>query len=302
VKVDTNVGTVSNLWLGTADANFNKLGQGRLYLHTNGSLVVGGVMVVGKEGKGFVQHNGGALTVNGTLTLADQTNSVGQYTLSNGTLYATQVLRGDGSGVFNFQGGQFGFAQFGSVTRLLNLANTGGTLTLTNTTGTALLYGNFTNGSAATMSIRLGSTSNVLAVSGVAALAGNLSVGYAPGFQPALGQQFVLLSAGSVSGSFTNISLPAVGADGLGLAVSVTATSLVATAVDFTPNLGAPSLNTNGSFQVGLAGVAGSRYLIQTSTNLLGWNALTTNLAPFTLTVSNLAADSRRFYRAVYLP
>ena len=302
VKVDANVGSISNLWLGTLDTNFNKSGQGRLYLSTNGTLVVNGVMVVGKEGKGFVQHNGGTLTVNGALTLAEQTNSTGQFTLANGTLYATQILRGAGSGTFNFQGGQLGFAQFGSASRPLDLVNTGGTLALTNTTGTALLYGNFTNGNAATLSIRLGSTSNVLAVSSAAALAGNLSVAYAPGFQTTPGQQFVLLSAASVSGSFTNISPPPIGTDGLGLIISGTATSVVATAVNFTPQLGTPALNTNGSFQVGLAGSAGSRYAIQTSTNLSGWTELVTNVAPFTLSVSNLAADSRRFYRAVYLP
>ncbi len=302
VKVDTNVGAVTNLWLGTLDTNSSKFGQGRLYLSTNGMLVVNGLMVVGKEGKGFVQHNGGTLTVNGALTLAEQTNSTGQYTLANGTLYAMQILRGDGGGTFNFQGGQLGFTQFGSAAHPLDLFNPNGTLTLTNTAGTALLYGNFTNGNSATLSIRLGSTSNALAVSGAAALAGNLSVAYAPGFQVTPGQQFVLLSAAPVSGSFTNILLPPVGADGLGLVASLTATSVVATVVNFTPQLGAPTLDTNGNFQAGLTGNAGSRYLVQTSTNLSGWTALLTNFAPFTLTVSNLAADGRRFYRAVYLP
>ena len=302
VKVDANVGTVSNLWLGTLDAGYNKLGQGRLYLSSNANLVVSGSFIVGKEGKGFVQQNGGSLTVNGALILAEQTNSVGQYTLSNGTVYATQVLRGEGSGVFNFQTGQLGFGQFGSTSRPVNLVNTGGTLALTNTTSTALLYGNYTNGDAATLSIRLGSASNALAVSGAAALGGNLRGGYTTGFQPSLGQQFVLLSAGSVSGNYTNLDLPTVGGDGLGLVVSVTTTSVVATVTDFTPHLAPPALNTNGSFQTALAGVNGGRYLIQTSTNLSGWTPLTTNVAPFTLTITNLAADSRRFYRAVYLP
>ena len=300
--MDASVGAVSNLWLGTLDTNYNKSGQGRLSLFTNGNLVVSGALFVGKEGKGFVQHNGGALTVNGTLTLAEQTNSTGQYTLANGTLYATQILRGAGNGTFNFNGGQLGFAQFGSAARPLDLFNPNGTLALTNTLGTALLHGNFTNGNAATLSIRLGSTSNAITVSSAAALAGNLSLAYAPGFQAAPGQQFVLLSAASVSGSFTNISLPPVGPDGLGLITSLTTTSVVATVANFAPSFGPPTLDPNGSFQIGLTGIAGSRYLVQTATNLSGWTALITNFVPFTFTVSNLAADSRRFYRAVYLP
>ena len=300
VKVDANVGAVSNLWLGTLDANINKSGQGRLYLSTNGTLVVNGAMVVGKEGKGFVQHNGGTLTVNGAITLAEQTNSTGQYTLSNGNLYAAQVLRGEGGATFNFQSGQLGFAQFGSAAHPLDLVNTGGTLALTNTTGTALLYGNFTNGNAATLSIQLGSTSNVLVVSGAASLAGTLRLGYTPGFQPALGQQFTLLSATSISGNFTNIIKPAGGTNGLGLTTSITSTSVVATVMDFTPGLDSPILTTNGSFQFTLTGVTGSPYVIETSTNLLNWAVLLTNAAPFT--ISNPPSESRRFYRAIYLP
>ena len=302
VKVDANVGAVTNLWLGTLDTNYNKSGQGRLYLSSNGVLVVNGAMVVGREGKGFVQQNGGTLTVNGALTLAEQTNSTGQYTPANGALYASQILRGAGSGTFNFLGGQLGFLQFGSAARPLNLLNTNGTLALTNTSGTALIYGTFTNGNAATLSIRLGSTSNALAVSGATVLGGSLSVAYAAGFQATPGQQFVLLSAAPVSGSFTNILLPQVGADGLGLVASITTTSVVATVVNFTPQLGAPTLDTNGNFQAGLTGIAGSQYLVQSSTNLSGWAALITNVAPFTFTVTNPTTDSRRFYRAVYLP
>ena len=171
---------------------------------------------MGKEGKGFVQQNGGTLTVNGTLTLAEETNSTGQYTLSNGTLYAMQILRGAGSAIFNFQGGQLGFAQFGSAAQPFNLLSTFGTLALTNTGGASLLFGNYTNGGSATLSIQLGSASNALAISGAASLAGTLDLVFAPGFQSALGQKFTLLSASSISGSFTNIVFPNVGSNGLG--------------------------------------------------------------------------------------
>ncbi len=301
VKVNSNVGTVSNLWLGTFDTNYNQAGQGRLYFATGGALTVAGAMIVGKEGKGFVQHNGGALTVNGVLTLAQQTNSTGQYTLSNGTLYAAQILPGAGSSAFIFQGGQLGFAQFGSLAQPLNLASATGTLALTNTTGTSLIYGNFTNGNAATLSIQLGSASNVLAVSGTASLAGTLNVNFATGFQPLLGQQFTLLSAATVSGNFTTSLMPAVGSNGLGLVTSVTTTSVVATVVNFSPQLNIPVL-TNASFECQLSGVTGSRYVFQACTNLSEglWISLVTNTSPFTF--QETIATPQRFYRAIYLP
>jgi hypothetical protein len=302
VRVNTNVGAISNLWLGTFDTNYNLSGQGRLYFFTGGSLVVTGPMVVGKAGKGFVQQSGGTLTVNGILTLAEQTNSAGQYTLSNGTLYATQILPGAGSSTFNFQGGQLGFAQFGSAVRPLDLFNIAGTLALTNTTGTSLLYGNFTNSNAAALSMQLGSTSNVLTVSGAASMAGNLKLNYATGFQPAPGQQFILLAAASISGGFTNISQPTAGTNGLGLMTSVTATSVVATVVSFAPRLDAPMFATNGNFQFTLAGVPGSRYVFQASTNLISrnWISLLTNQAPFIF--QETISSPQRFYRAIYLP
>ncbi len=302
LKVDANVGAVSNVWLGTFDTNFNKAGQGRIYFYTNGSLAINGSLVVGKEGKGLVQQNGGTLTVNGPLTLAEQTNSTGQYTLSNGTLFANQILRGIGSGTFNFRGGQLGFVQFGSATRPLDLSNATGTLALTNTGGPALIYGNFTNSSAATLSLKLGSISNSLTVSGGVALAGNLTISYTPGFSPTLGQQFTLLAATNVSGNFSSTNFPLVATNGLGLVMSSTATSVVATAVSFVPQLPAPLLATNGNFQVAITGVSGTRYVVQSATNLNSptWISLTTNTAPFIFQeAKNLP---QRFYRAIYLP
>ena len=302
VKVSLNAGVVSNLWLGTFDANYNLAGQGRLYFCTGGALVVNGAMIVGKEGKGFVQHNGGALTVNGTLILAEQTNSTGQYTLSNGTLYASQILPGAGNSTFNFQGGQLGFGQFGSPAQSLSLASVAGALALTNTTGPSLIFGNYTNGSAATLSLQLASPASSLSVSGAATLAGTLVLGCAAGYQPVLGQQFTLLSASGVSGGFANIICPAVGANGLGLVTSITTTSLVAVVSDFAPrlNLTPPAAKTN--FQFALMGVPGSQYAIQSSTNLTNWISILTNAAPFAFTTNLPGADRQRFYRAVYLP
>jgi hypothetical protein len=296
VRIDANCGSTSNVWLGTLDTNYNSAGQGRLYCAGGGSLAINGSLIVGKEGKGFVQMNGGTLSVGGPLTLAQQTNSAGQFTLSNGTFFAQQILPGVGNAVFNFQGGQLGFSQFGTAAQPLNLSSSG-TLLLTNTT-TAHLYGNFSNNTSAVLAIQLGSSSNTLAVSGTAALAGNLNVTLANGFQPTPGQQFNLLTANSVVGNFASVATPAVGNNGIGLVTSLTATSVVATAVNFTPTLTLPAL-IGGNFQFNISGITGSRYAVQASTNLLNWIFVQTNNAPFSFSSGN---SGTVFYRAVYLP
>ena len=301
VRVNTNVGSVSNLWLGIHDTKYNAAGQGRLYLYPGASLVVDGGMIVGREGKGFVQQNGGALTVNGTLTLAEQTNSTGQYTLANGTLFVTQLLAGAGHSSFTLLGGQLGFSQFGSSAQPLNLSSVAGTLALGNTTGTSLVFGSFTNGNAATMAIQLGGASTAMAISGAASLAGTLTLDYAPGFQPAPGQQFTLLSASSITGNFDEVAGPAIGANGLGLVTSLTDTSVVATVVDFKPSLAAP-LFANGNFQFSVTGVSNTPCALETSTNLTDWFSIATNTVPFTYATNNPHADRQRFYRAIYLP
>ena len=302
VRVDTNVGSIGNLSLGSLDTTYAKLGQGRLFLATNGALVVTGAMIVGKEGKGFVAHNGGTLAVNGALTLGEQTNSFGQYILSNGVLRATQILNGTGAGSFKLRGGTLNFAQFGSAARPLDLFAEAGTLALTNTYGTAQLFGNFTNGTPAMLALELGSTNNSLTVSGAAALGGTLRLNYAAGFSPAPGQKFILLSAASLSGNFTNLIRPTIGTNGLGLVTSLTATSVVASVSNFAAQLTAPLLLTNGNFQFTVSGISGSSYAVQTSTNLVNWISLQTNVASFQFATTNPAAERQRFYRAVFLP
>lgn len=54
--------------------------------------------------------------------------------------------------------------------------------------------------------------------------------------------------------------------------------------------------------QLNLAGVPGYSYVIQTSTNLVTWDCLHTNKAPFSFTDTDTRNGPMRFYRAVYLP
>lgn len=62
---------------------------------------------------------------------------------------------------------------------------------------------------------------------------------------------------------------------------------------------------SNQQFVLPLSGLAGRSYLLQTSTNLVDWTALTTNVAPagvFELTDPSPSNAPYRFYRAVELP
>ena len=64
--------------------------------------------------------------------------------------------------------------------------------------------------------------------------------------------------------------------------------------------------DTNGSMQLEISGARpGSTNLLQTSTNLIQWGCLSTNVAPsalFTLKDTNTAGVRQQFYRVLQLP
>ena len=57
-----------------------------------------------------------------------------------------------------------------------------------------------------------------------------------------------------------------------------------------------------GQFSFTVSGDAGQQYVVQASTNLLDWDSLQTNAAPFLFTDSDAAGFNQRFYRAFCLP
>lgn len=82
-------------------------------------------------------------------------------------------------------------------------------------------------------------------------------------------------------------------------------TSLVAGLIVFTnatATMSAPLITTNGQFQFNISGVSGLNYAVQTSTNLVDWIPLGTNVSPFTFADTNSALFPQRFYRSVYFP
>jgi hypothetical protein len=54
----------------------------------------------------------------------------------------------------------------------------------------------------------------------------------------------------------------------------------------------------NGQFSFNVAGVAGSQYVVQASTDMINWVTLVTNTSPFSFADPNAGAFPNRFYRA----
>jgi hypothetical protein len=58
----------------------------------------------------------------------------------------------------------------------------------------------------------------------------------------------------------------------------------------------------SGQFALNISGVTNYQYVVQASTNLVNWDPVQTNTAPFTFVDSNASQFSQRFYRTVNLP
>lgn len=69
-----------------------------------------------------------------------------------------------------------------------------------------------------------------------------------------------------------------------------------------TPTLTVDSASTNGQFQFDILGVTGLRYSVETSSNLIDWMPLQTNVSPFTFVDTNSTALPQRFYRSLWVP
>jgi plastocyanin len=94
-----------------------------------------------------------------------------------------------------------------------------------------------------------------------------------------------------------NYSFTAKAFDNLGATTNSTAVNIF---VETNAKITSAALLTGGSFQFTLNGIAGQTYAIETSSNLLNWSALFTNVAPanvFNVTDVTSTNVLRRFYR-----
>ena len=167
----------------------------------------------------------------------------------------------------------------------------------------------------ATLTIELAGTEtnqfDLLSVSGPATLNGTLAINLLDNFRPAAGDSFAVLKARSIEGAFANAAngqrLATI--DGFGsFIVNYSATNLVLTAFEANQNPPptAPAQLLSPTFglravEVTLTGSPGRDYVVQTSTNLLGWLTLLTNNAGFDgrlLFELPASEEPYRFFRA----
>jgi len=92
-----------------------------------------------------------------------------------------------------------------------SVVNSGGTVSPGASPGILTIGGDYTQESSGALSAEIegatvGAQYDRLVVEGAASLDGTLAIFSAPGFVPADGQQFTVLSAGSLSGSFSNVT------------------------------------------------------------------------------------------------
>ena len=136
-----------------------------------------------------------------------------------------------------------GGAVIGSGTITGGINNTGGmvapgTTTPAVTNGTIAIgtstAGNYTQGATGAFNVKIGGTGagqfDSVTLSGTATLAGALNVSLINAFSPAVGNSFTILTAASVSGTFSSTNLPAL-PTGLGWKVTYTATTVVLSVV-----------------------------------------------------------------------
>jgi len=64
----------------------------------------------------------------------------------------------------------------------------------------------------------------------------------------------------------------------------------------------ASTAHVSGQYALTVAGVAGFKYAVQASIDMVNWVSLQTNTAPFTFVDTNASQFDQRFYRSVYVP
>jgi len=159
--------------------------------------------------------------------------SLGLLRFGGGTLIAGSIEKGPGEAIFEWTGGTVQVGQVGSAAVPMDLANTqAGILSPGDSPGRTEIFGNYTQGDAATLAIELagevaGESYDQLEVSKAAKLAGELQITALGGYRPASGLVFNILTAGSRSGQFDTIEgaelggglllVPQYTADGLSL-------------------------------------------------------------------------------------
>lgn len=149
---------------------------------------------------GVISGTGGLALTSGSQTLAGTNTYTGQTAINGGTLTVSGSIASSSGVVVNSGGTLAGTGTVSAIT-----VNSGGTVSAgsSGSTGTLTANGNVSFASGSTYNVAVSSTAaSKLAVSGTATLAGSLNVTSTDGTY-LLGQKVTVLSASSLSGSFT---------------------------------------------------------------------------------------------------
>ncbi len=248
----------------------------------------------------FQVNNSGAMEFqSGVLNfLSFFTQTAGSATLAGGNIQSSQTL--------SFQGGVLG----GSGTITGNVDNTGATVAPGASAGALTITGNYTQSAAGVLAIEIGGTTqgtlfDHLNVGGTASLNGALQLSRINAFAPTSMDAFEILTAGSVSGSFSSITgTDATGGNFFDIAYNP---------ADVTLDLknGAASVSEGsftysaGQFGFQISGIADQTYKVQGTQDYSTWTDIETrtlSVPTWDFVDPNPDELTRRFYRIVFLP
>jgi hypothetical protein len=147
---------------------------------------------------------------------------------------------------------------------------------------------------------------NVVALAGGSAIFTVAAAGTAP-----LSCQWVfnntnLEEATNLTLTLSNLTTDQTGAYSItvtNLAGSVTSSNAILSVYSSAvPTLSGSAFDVDNNFSFTVAGVPGFNYVVQTSTNLVDWMPVMTNISPFSFTDTNAAGFQQQFYRSIYSP
>ncbi len=215
-----NLSKATSIALYSGSATFNN--QGTLAITDGTQCGIGGTF----NNTGTVNPGAGNLVINGAYTQTAGTTLVGSGTGTYGSIFDQNSPLAINGGTMTGSGivGYFGITNNGG-TLAPGTATTVGAISLPNAT-----TGSYSQSATSSYNVKLAGTAtgqyDTISATKSATLAGTLNVSLINGFTPAVGNSFTILSAGSVSGTFTTTNLPTLGS-GLGWKVTYNATSVV---------------------------------------------------------------------------
>lgn len=232
---------------------------------TSGSLITG-VANASTTFAGFLSGtNGLTKTGTGTFTLSGGNTCTGATTLSNGTL----LVNGSLAGTLTAKGGTLGGS--GAIAGATTISS-GATLAPGNSIGTLTFSNSLTLSAGSTNMLEISKAplaNDAVNVLGSLNLGGALVVTNISGFALAAGDSFPLFNAPALSGSFSSLTVPALGTNlawdtnSFLISGTLTVISTAPPAFNFVAPLG------DGNFRLTFSGPAGQDYELRATTNLM---------------------------------